>query len=197
MAENNRAVLVERQTGETDLAVTLDLDGSGAHQIETGIGFFDHMMELFAFHSGFDLQIRANGDLEVDDHHTIEDLGILLGRAVHETLGNRRGIARYGSFRLVMDEALAIVDLDISGRPYLVFDAEFSREQVGAYSTEMTEEFLRAFAFNAGITLHVHVPYGKNDHHKIEAIFKALARALKAAVKIESDQIPSSKGVLE
>lgn len=155
------------------------------------------MLELFAFHSGFDLKVKARGDLEVDDHHTVEDLGILFGKCLKEALKDKRGIARYGSFRMPMDEALAIVDLDISGRPYLVFDAEFTREKVGEYSTEMTEEFFRAICDHSGITLHIHVPYGKNDHHKIEAVFKAFGRALKQAVRIEGDAIPSSKGVLE
>jgi imidazoleglycerol-phosphate dehydratase len=185
-----------RNTKETKLQGSLNLDGSGKADIDTGIGFFNHMLELFAFHSGFDVTLKADGDLHVDDHHTIEDLGILLGSMFYEAIGEKKGIARYGSFRMPMDEALAVVDLDISGRPYLVFDADFSRENVGGYSTEMTEEFLRAFIVESRITLHVHVPYGKNDHHKIEAIFKALARALKQAVKVEGDQIPSSKGVL-
>ena len=192
-----REAYIARKTGETDISVKLNLDGTGKTQINTGIGFFNHMLELFAFHSGFDLKVKARGDLEVDDHHTVEDLGILFGKCLKEALKDKRGIARYGSFRMPMEEALAIVDLDISGRPYLVFDAEFTREKVGEYSTEMTEEFFRAICDHSGITLHIHVPYGKNDHHKIEAVFKAFGRALKQAVRIEGDAIPSSKGVLE
>lgn len=186
-----------RNTAETQLEIYLNLDGKGENDIETGVGFFNHMLQLFSFHSGFDLVVKANGDLDVDDHHTIEDIGILLGTLIKDCLGDKRGIARYGSFRIPMDETLAEVDLDFSGRPYLVYHNEEMREKIGDYSTEMTEEFLRALAFNAGLTLHVNVLYGKNDHHKTEAIFKALGRAMKAAVKIESDKIPSSKGVLE
>lgn len=192
-----RRAIQERNTKETELNMIVEIDGSGQALVETGIGFFNHMLELFAFHSGFDLKVKARGDLEVDDHHTVEDLGILFGKCLKEALKDKRGIARYGSFRMPMDEALAIVDLDISGRPYLVFDAEFTREKVGEYSTEMTEEFFRAICDHSGITLHIHVPYGKNDHHKIEAVFKAFGRALKQAVRIEGDAIPSSKGVLE
>lgn len=192
-----RRSVQDRDTKETELSVILDLDGTGENHIDTGIGFFNHMLELFAFHSGFDLKVKARGDLEVDDHHTVEDLGILLGKCLRESLGDKKGIHRYGSFRMPMDESLAVVDLDLSGRPYLVFNASFSREKVGEYSTEMTEEFLRALCDHGGITLHVNVPYGKNDHHKIEAIFKALGRALKEAVQIEGEAVPSSKGVLE
>lgn len=192
-----RRAIQERNTKETELNMIVEIDGSGQALVDTGIGFFNHILELFAFHSGFDLKVKARGDLEVDDHHTVEDLGILFGKCLKEALKDKRGIARYGSFRMPMDEALAIVDLDISGRPYLVFDAEFTREKVGEYSTEMTEEFFRAICDHSGITLHIHVPYGKNDHHKIEAVFKAFGRALKQAVRVEGDAIPSSKGVLE
>lgn len=186
----------ERNTGETAIQAAINLDGNGQADICSEIGFFNHMMELFAFHSGFDIVLSASGDEQVDDHHLIEDAGIVLGQLLRQALGDKRGIARYGSFRIVMDESLAQVDLDISGRPYLVFDAQFHRPMIGAYATEMTEEFMRALAFNAGITLHMHVT-GKNDHHQIEALFKALGRALKQAVRIESDQVPSSKGVIE
>ena len=192
-----RQASASRNTKETEISVFLNLDGSGKSLIDTGVGFFDHMLDLLAFHSGYDLEVKAGGDLHVDDHHTIEDIGILMGKLFSEALGDKRGIQRYGSFRMPMDETLAAVDLDISGRPYLVFLAEFSRDQVGGMSTEMTEEFLRAFAFNAGITLHVEILHGKNDHHKIEAIFKALGRALAQASAITSDRIVSSKGVLE
>lgn len=199
--KRRRRACGNRTTKETSLEISVDLDGTEDGtpntEIETGIGFFDHMLTLFGFHGGLDLRIKADGDLEVDDHHTIEDIGILLGKLFREALGDKKGIARYGNSRIVMDEALAVVDLDFSGRPYLVFDADFSRDQVGEYSTEMTEEFLRAFAFQAGLTLHVHVPYGKNDHHKVEAIFKALARAIRQAVKVQDGAVNSTKGVLE
>ena len=192
-----RAVKLERETKETRVECELNLDGEGKSAVDTGIGFFNHMLELLAFHSGMNLYIDANGDLDVDDHHTIEDCGILIGQALRKALGNRAGIARYGSFTLPMDEVLASVNLDISGRPYLVFNCEFQRDQIGMMATEMVEEFMRAFAVNAGITLHINVHYGKNDHHKAEAVFKALGRALKEAVRVSGDQIPSSKGMLE
>ena len=192
-----RSVKLERETKETQVECELNLDGEGKASVNTGIGFFDHMLELLAFHSGMNLYLRADGDLDVDDHHTIEDCGILLGKVMRKALGDRAGIARYGSFTLPMDETLASVDLDISGRPYLVFNCEFKRDQIGMMATETVEEFLRAFAFQAGITLHVNVHYGNNDHHKAEAIFKALGRALKAAVKVSGDKIPSTKGMLE
>lgn len=191
-----RKACENRNTKETQIAVELELDGQGAAQIATPIGFFNHMLELLTFHSGIDLAVRADGDVDVDDHHLIEDTGIVLGSLIRQALGDKRGIARYGSCRLPMDESLAQVDLDFSGRPYLVFDAVFHRDSIGSYSTEMTEEFLRALAFNAGITLHVHVS-GQNDHHQIEAIFKGLGRALRQAIRIESDRLPSTKGVLE
>lgn len=192
-----RTAVIDRRTAETDIHCELNLDGKGDTRISTGIGFFDHMMTLMAFHGRMDLVLKADGDLDVDDHHTIEDCGIVLGQAFKQALGERKGIARYGSFTLPMDEALASVNLDISGRPYLVFDCQFARESIGMMATEMVEEFMRAFAFNAGITLHVRLLYGTNDHHKAEAIFKALGHALKEAVKITSDEIPSTKGMLE
>ena len=192
-----RTAAQERKTKETSVTCTLTLEGNGSAQVNTGIGFFDHMMELFAFHSGFDLELKAEGDLHVDDHHTIEDCGIVLGSVLKQCLGDRKGISRYGSFRMPMDETLAQADLDISGRPYLVFNCEFTRDSIGAMATEMVREFLRAFAFAAGITLHINVLYGQNDHHKAEAVFKALARALKEAVRITGTAIPSSKGMLE
>ena len=193
----NRTVTRTRTTKETDITVTLNLDGTGKTEIDTGIGFFDHMLTLFAFHSNFDLVVKADGDLEVCDHHTIEDCGILLGKLFLEALGDKKGIARYGSMNLPMDEVLCNVTLDISGRPYLVFNCELIRENIGTMSCEMVEEFFRAFCVAAGVTLHINVYCGKNDHHKVEAIFKAFGRALKQAVKIESDRIPSSKGVIE
>ncbi len=192
-----RSAVIDRQTAETDIHCQLNLDGSGHCQVSTGIGFFDHMMNLFAFHGGFDLVLEADGDLDVDDHHTIEDCGIALGQAFKKALGERTGIERYGFFLLPMDESLAEICLDISGRPYLVFNCEFSRDQIGMMATEMVEEFMRAFAFNAGITLHVNLRYGNNDHHKAEAIFKGLGHALKNAVTVSSDRVMSTKGMLE
>ncbi len=185
-----------RNTKETQIDIALNLDGTGKSRIQTPIGFFNHMLELFAFHSGMDLVVEANGDTDVDDHHLIEDTGILLGTLIRQALGDKKGINRYGNCRLPMDESLAQVDLDFSGRPYLVFEAEFHRESINGFSTEMVEEFLRALAFNAGLTLHVHV-YGKNDHHQIEAVFKGLGRAIRQGVEVTSDRLPSTKGVLE
>lgn len=185
-----------RNTKETQIDIALNLDGTGKSRIQTPIGFFNHMLELFAFHSGMDLVVEANGDTDVDDHHLIEDTGILLGTLIRQALGDKKGINRYGNCRLPMDESLAQVDLDFSGRPYLVFEAEFRRESINGFSTEMVEEFLRALAFNAGLTLHVHV-YGKNDHHQIEAVFKGLGRAIRQGVEVTSDRLPSTKGVLE
>lgn len=185
-----------RNTKETQIDIALNLDGTGKSRIQTPIGFFNHMLELFAFHSGMDLVVEANGDTDVDDHHLIEDTGILLGTLIRQALSDKKGINRYGNCRLPMDESLAQVDLDFSGRPYLVFEAEFHRESINGFSTEMVEEFLRALAFNAGLTLHVHV-YGKNDHHQIEAVFKGLGRAIRQGVEVTSDRLPSTKGVLE
>ncbi len=191
-----RAAVIERTTKETSIKCMLNIDGTGRGTIDTGIGFFNHMMELFAFHSGFELTLTCKGDVDVDDHHSIEDCGIALGQALHAALGDKRGIARYGFMSLPMDETLANVSLDISGRPCLVLNCQFHREKVGEMATEMVEEFLRALCVHGGLTLHVNVPYGKNDHHQIEAIFKGLGRALKAAVKIEGDALPSTKGML-
>ncbi|MBB5182332.1 imidazoleglycerol-phosphate dehydratase HisB [Catenisphaera adipataccumulans] len=187
---------VERNTKETRIKCEVNLDGRGDAVVDTGIGFFDHMLTLFSFHSKIDLKMVAHGDLNVDDHHTVEDCGIVLGEAVRKALGNKIGIERYGSFNCPMDETLANVTLDISGRPYLVYHCDLTRDTVGTFSCEMTEEFLRAFAVAAGITLHVNVYYGTNDHHKIEAIFKALGHAMKQAVKVTGDTVSSSKGVL-
>ena len=192
-----RTASAERSTKETSVQTSINLDGTGISDIHTGIGFFDHMLDLLSFHSKFDIKVHAEGDLNVDDHHTIEDCGIALGNIFKEALGDRKGIERYGSFTLPMDEALATVSIDISGRPFLVFNCEFKREKIGEMSTEMVEEFLRAFAFAAGISLHVNLHYGNNDHHKAEAVFKALGHALKAAVKVTGTEIPSSKGMLE
>lgn len=191
-----REASVKRETAETSVALTLRLDGDGQGQIDSGIGFFDHMLNLFAAHGQFDLTLRCDGDLEVDGHHSVEDIGITLGQALKKALGDKRGIRRYGTFYLPMDEALAFVSLDISGRPFLVYEAGEMTPMLGGYDTELTEEFLRALAVNAGLTLHVKILYGTNSHHKIEAIFKALGHALREAVSIDPrvKGIPSTKG---
>lgn len=188
---------LERKTNETDINLKLNLYGGGKGEISTGIGFFDHMLDLFKVHGGFNMTLNVKGDLQVDTHHTIEDTGIVLGLAIKELLGDKAGIKRYGSFYVPMDEALAFVSLDISGRPFLVCDIPITAEKIGDFETEMLEEFFRALAFNAGITLHIKVLYGTNNHHMAEAVFKALARALKEAISLTgSKEIPSSKGVL-
>ena len=193
----NRCSKKERTTNETSIKLEINLDGSGKSDIKTGIGFLDHMLTLFSFHSKIDLKILADGDLYVCDHHTVEDIGITLGEAFKEAIGNKEGINRYGTFYIPMDETLALASLDISNRPFLVFDCNFNREKVGEMSTEMVVEFFRAFALNAGITLHLKVLYGENDHHKIEALFKALGRAIKEAKFRNSENgLPSTKGSL-
>lgn len=191
-----RCANMTRTTKETDISMSLTLDGNKQIDIQTGIGFFDHMLTLFAFHADMDITLHAKGDLHVCDHHTVEDCGILLGQLCKQALGDKKGIHRYGTFTIPMDETLAQVSLDISGRPYLVYHCECKRDTIGQFSCEMVPEFLRAFANHAGITLHINVWYGENDHHKIEAIFKALGRAFKEAIEIVSDEVPSSKGVL-
>ena len=189
---------INRATTETRVDVEINLDGTGNAEISTGIGFFNHMLNLFAAHGQFDLKIFCAGDLEVDGHHSVEDIGISLGAAVKEALGDKRGITRYGTFFLPMDETLALVSLDISGRPFLVCEIGDLAPTIGNFDSELVEEFLRAFAFNAGITLHVKIFHGKNSHHKVEAIFKALGHALKAAVAVDEKicGVPSTKGVL-
>ena len=189
---------INRATNETRVDIELNLDGAGKAQIDSGVGFFNHMLNLFAAHGQFDLKVICAGDLEVDGHHSIEDIGIALGAALKAALGDKRGITRYGTFFLPMDETLALVSLDISGRPFLVYDGGELAPMIGAFDTELVEEFLRAFAFNAGITLHVKILYGKNSHHKVEAIFKALGHALKTAVTVDKKikGVPSTKGVL-
>lgn len=196
MAE--RTAELTRKTGETNIQVALNLDGTGASQVNTGIGFLDHMLTLFARHGFFDLEAKAIGDLQVDSHHTVEDVGIVLGLAIKEALGDKAGIKRYGNARVPMDEALAQVDLDISGRAFLVFHANFISERLGDIQCQMFEEFFRAVAFNAGITLHIQVPYGSNDHHIAEAIFKAFAKALDMATGYDSrvQGVLSTKGSL-
>ena len=187
---------INRKTNETNTILDIDLDGEGISNIQTNIGFFNHMIDLLAFHSNININLNADGDIDVCDHHLIEDVGIALGKCMNEALGERRGIKRYGTFFLPMDEALVMVSVDISGRSYLHFEGDFKRENIGDFSTEMVKEFFRAVAFNAGITLHIRVLYGENDHHKIDGIFKAFGRALKEAITIEGNSIPSSKGVL-
>lgn len=191
----NREANITRKTKETDITVLLKIDG-GEVKINTGIGFLDHMLTALGVHGGFGLTLEAKGDLYVDGHHTAEDVGIVLGKAFCEALGDKGGIVRYGSAFIPMDEALGFCAVDISGRPFLVFNAEFVNEKIGELDTCLIEEFMRAFAFNAGITLHLRCEYGKNDHHKAEALFKALAYALKTAVKPNSGKIVSTKGVL-
>ncbi|MBE6051302.1 MAG: imidazoleglycerol-phosphate dehydratase HisB [Clostridium sp.] len=191
-----RIAKIERKTNETFIKLKINLDGSGKTSINTGVGFFDHMLNLMAFHGGFDLDIDAKGDLNVCDHHLVEDIGIVLGKCFLEALGDKKGINRYGNFFIPMDESLAHVSLDISGRSFLVFQCDFTRENIGTFSTEMVKEFFRSFAFNSAITLHARVLYGENDHHKAEALFKALGRALREAKKITSDELPSTKGLL-
>ena len=189
---------VERKTLETGISAEWCLDGSGSCEINTGIGFFDHMLTLLAKHSFSDLVMHAVGDLDVDSHHTVEDCGIVLGQALKEAVGNKAGIHSYGNCFLPMDEALVQVCLDFSGRPYLVFDADIPKVQLGIYDAEMTEEFFHALAMQAGLTLHIRVLYGKNTHHIIEAIFKGFARALSEAVAFDSrvHGVMSSKGTL-
>jgi imidazoleglycerol-phosphate dehydratase len=189
---------IDRKTGETDISLHINVDGKGAAEINTGIGFFDHMLVLFAKHGFFNLKVDAKGDLNVDAHHTVEDVGIVLGMALRTALGDKKSIKRYGTSYVPMDEALAMASLDLSGRPYLVFKCEFTQDRVGGMDTELVEEFLRAVAYNAGITLHISVLYGKNNHHIIEAIFKALGRALDEATRIDEriEGVMSTKGVL-
>ncbi len=186
----------KRVTKETDVFVSLCLEGTGKSEVSTGIGFFDHMLTAFAMHGGFDLTVKTTGDLEVDCHHTIEDTAIVLGDVFASCVGDKAGINRYGNAFVPMDEAMAHVSLDISGRPFLVFDASFSSDRMGEFDTQMVIEFFRAFAFHSGITLHAKVPYGANDHHKTEALFKALGQALKQAVSLNGAGLLSTKGVL-
>jgi len=187
---------IERKTKETDISVTLDVYGGGNAEVATGIGFFDHMLTALAVHAGWDLTLRAKGDLEVDGHHTVEDVGIALGKALKDALGEKSGIARYGYFTLPMDESLATASLDLSGRAYLVYDADFRDEPIGGLDPQLIAEFFRAFAFNAEMTLHTRIVYGVNDHHKAEAIFKAVAHALAGATARVGGGVLSSKGTL-
>lgn len=193
-----RTASVDRKTKETEILLELNLDGKGIYSISTGIGFFDHMLELFSKHSLIDLKLMVKGDLDVDCHHSVEDTGIVLGQAIKKALGDKKSISRYGNFTVPMDEALVTVDLDISGRPYLVFNAEFSKSKAGGMDVETVEEFMMAVCTNAGITMHVNVHYGSNNHHMIEGIFKAFARALRIAVSSDDrvEGVPSTKGIL-
>ena len=192
-----REAAVTRETRETKIEIRLNLDGAGQNRIQTGVGFFDHMLTALAVHGGLDLDVAVQGDLEVDCHHTVEDTGIVLGQALSQALGSKGGIARYGTAFIPMDEALGFASLDVSGRPYLVFDCDFSAPAIGAMDTQMVEEFFRALAFHAGITLHLRCDYGKNDHHKAEALFKAFAHALREAVRpLGTGAALSTKGVL-
>ena len=193
------SVSLNRKTNETDIELMLSLYGAGQSEIRTGVGFLDHMLTLFARHGGFDLTVRCQGDVEVDDHHSVEDIGIVLGKAFAEALGDKRGIRRYGSTILPMDEALILTAVDFSGRPFLAFDAPVPSPKVGSFDTELVEEFWLGFIRNAGCTLHIRKLDGTNTHHIIEGIFKSAARTLKEAVSVDPDranEIPSTKGVL-
>jgi imidazoleglycerol-phosphate dehydratase len=194
-----RTAEIKRKTNETDIEVSVNLDGTGTYEIETGIGFLDHMLDQLSKHGLIDIRVRAKGDLHIDFHHTAEDVGIALGEAVKQALGDKKGIRRYASADLVMDGTLTRVALDVSGRPFLVWKVEFNRDKVGEMDTELFREWFQAFAMNAGITLHVENFYGDNNHHIAESAFKALARALRDAVEIDpraKDKIPSTKGTL-
>lgn len=194
-----RRASVERKTQETEISVAVNVDGSGLSQISTGVGFFDHMLDQLSRHSLMDIAITAKGDLHIDDHHTVEDVGIALGQAVKAALGDRTGIVRYADVLLPMDESLTRVAVDVSGRPFLVFRTEFPTSKIGMFDTQLVREFFQAFAMNAGVTLHVDTIYGFNSHHIAESCFKGAARALRAAMEVDArqkDRIPSTKGTL-
>ena len=194
-----RLATITRKTTETSVSVSVSLDGTGTYDMKTGVGFFDHMMEQLARHSLIDMKIEAKGDLHIDDHHTVEDCGIALGQAVAKALGDRKGIKRYASADLPMDETLTRCAIDVSGRPFLVFKVNFPRQKIGTFDTELVREWFQAFAMNSGITLHIENAYGENAHHIAESCFKALARALRVAIEIDPRQanvIPSTKGTL-
>ena len=193
-----RKTQIKRKTNETLIDLALNLDGKGIYSVDTGIGFFNHMLELFAKHSMIDLNVNVKGDLQVDNHHSVEDTGIVLGQAIKKALGNKKSIKRYGSFTVPMDEALATVNIDLSRRPYLVFNGNFTNEKVGDMDIEVIKEFFMALCTNAGITLHINILYGSNNHHMIESVFKAFARALREAISIDEKEegIPSTKGIL-
>jgi imidazoleglycerol-phosphate dehydratase len=194
-----RQAKIERTTNETSIAVSIDIDGTGAFDIKTGVGFFDHMLEQLSRHSLIDISVAAKGDLHIDDHHTVEDTGIALGQALAKALGDRKGIRRYASADLPMDDTLTRAAVDVSGRPFLVWRTAFARGKIGTFDTELVREFFQAFAMNAGVTLHVETLYGDNSHHIAESCFKAVARALRDALEIDPRQagrIPSTKGTL-
>ncbi|ACK51478.1 Imidazoleglycerol-phosphate dehydratase [Methylocella silvestris BL2] len=194
-----RAATISRKTKETEIAVSVDLDGTGAATVSTGVGFFDHMLEQLARHSLIDISVAATGDLHIDQHHTVEDTGIALGQALRQALGDRAGIARYANALLPMDETLTRAAIDVSGRPFLVFKTEFRRAKIGEFDTELVREFFQAFVMNAGLTVHIETLYGENAHHIAESCFKALARALRLAIEVDPRQkgaIPSTKGSL-
>ena len=193
-----RSATVSRKTAETDISVKIDLDGSGRYDNQTGVGFFDHMLDQLARHSLIDMEIRATGDLHIDDHHTVEDTGIALGQALVKALGDKKGIRRYGHFTLAMDDAQVACALDLSGRPYLVWNLAFPTAKIGTFDTELVREFFQAVSTHGGITLHVDLNHGLNSHHIAEAAFKALAKALRMAVEPDprSDALPSTKGAL-
>lgn len=197
MNKEIRKAEICRKTMETDIYVLVEIDGMGKSEISTGIGFFDHMLTALSKHSGISMTIKVTGDLHVDCHHTIEDTGIALGQALYQALGTKSGIVRYGTAYIPMDESLAMASLDLSNRPFLVFNCDFTNQSCGGYDLCMTEEFFRAFAFNSGMTLHINLMYGTNDHHKAEAVYKAVAHALKTAVAFNADgSTLSTKGVL-
>jgi imidazoleglycerol-phosphate dehydratase len=194
-----RKASIRRTTKETDVEIAVDLDAGGASTVSTGIGFLDHMLDLLARHSRIAMTVNAKGDLHIDHHHTTEDVGIALGQAVKQALGDMKGITRYADVHMPMDEALTRVAIDISGRPFLVFNVQFGRDKVGAFDTELVREWFQAFVMNAGVTLHVETLYGSNDHHIAESCFKGLARALRLSVAIDpraAGEVPSTKGVL-
>ena len=194
-----RTATIARKTNETEIAVSINLDGTGAHAMATGVGFFDHMLDQLSRHSLIDMDVSCKGDLHIDFHHTVEDVGIALGQAIAQALGGKKGIRRYASADLPMDGTLTRAALDVSGRPFLVFRAEFTRDKVGEIDTELFREFFQAFAMNAGITLHIENFYADNNHHLAESMFKAVARALREAIEIDprqADRVPSTKGTL-
>lgn len=194
-----RHATLSRATSETAIDIALTLDGTGQFELSTGVGFFDHMLAQLSRHSMIDMTIKAQGDLHIDDHHTVEDVGILLGQTLKQALGDRRGIRRYADCHLAMDETLVRAALDVSGRPFLVFDVPFSADKIGSFDTELVREFFQAFAINAGLTLHVDALRGLNNHHLAEASFKAVARALRTAIEVDprgAERVPSTKGTL-
>ena len=194
-----RSATITRKTAETDITVTINLDGTGSYDNQTGVGFFDHMLDQLARHALVDMKIRATGDLHIDDHHTVEDVGITLGQALTQAMGDKRGIVRYGSCHLPMDDAQVRAALDLSARPYLIWNVEFPTQKIGAFDTELVREFFQAFSTHGGITLHVDQLHGFNSHHIAEAAFKAVARALRDALETDprkADAIPSTKGAL-